>query len=120
MEKWEKEELDGSFVVSSQGKVFALKQEGGEQQLELQKSVKVEKVRQRWIEGEVVLEQTELRVRGKDWRTWCIEGGEEEVANWVKERGSIFAGGLVMGYPQWVCYICEEDDSMNSQRNPQI
>ena len=76
LDKWQKEELDGSFVVSSQCKVFALKQEGGEQQLELQKSVQVKKVRQKWIEGGVVLEQTELRVGGKDWRTWCIEGKE--------------------------------------------
>ena len=76
---------------------------------ETQNSVKVKKVRQIWVEGGVVLEQTQLKVREEDWMTWCIEGEEEEVVNWLKEKGSIFAGGLVMGYPQWVCYICDKD-----------
>ena len=97
LENWQKELLDDSSVVSFQ--------EGSE----TQNSVKVKKVRQRWVEGGVVLEQTQLKVREEDWMTWCIEGEEEEVANWLKEKGSIFAGGLVMGYPQWVCYICDKD-----------
>ena len=104
LENWQKELIDGSSVVSTH--------EGGE----IQNGFKVKKVRQRWVEGGVVLEQTELRVRKKDWMTWCVEGEEEEeVVNWLKERGSVFAGGLVMGYPQWVCYICDEDGLQSSK-----
>ena len=96
LEKWEKE------LVSSQIE--------DNRDADNQKRVKVKKVRQRWMEGRVVLEQTELKVREKEWRTWCIEGEEEEeVVNWLKEKGSVFAGGLVMGYPQWVCHICDQD-----------
>ena len=73
-----------------------------------QRLVRVEKVRQKWRESGLVLEQTDLKAIGQDWRSWSVEGGEKEVARWIKENAAIFEGGLVMGYPEWICHICDQ------------
>ena len=101
LEYWQKEVIADSSAIPSRIREKAT--EG----LEVQKTVKVRKVRQRWREGGVVMEQTDLKVGETEWRTWCIEGKEEKVVSWLQEKGSVLARGLVMGYPEWVSRICE-------------
>ena len=95
MEYWKKDMLESSYFTEREG--------NGSQRL-----VRVEKVRQKWRESGLVLEQTDLKAIGQDWRSWSVEGGEKEVARWIKENAAIFEGGLVMGYPEWICHICDQ------------
>lgn len=94
LEYWKKDMLDFSYFTEREGN-------------DSQRLVRVEKVRQKWRESGLVLEQTDLKAIGQDWRSWSVEGGEEEVARWVEKNAAIFEGGLVMGYPEWICHICD-------------
>ena len=95
MEYWKKDMLEFSY--------FTERERNDSQRL-----VRVEKVSQKWRESGLVLEQTDLKAIGQDWRSWSVEGGEKEVARWIKENAAIFEGGLVMGYPEWICHICDQ------------
>ena len=101
LEYWQKE------VIADPSAIPSRLREKATEGLEVQKTVEVRKVRQRWREGGVVMEQTDLKVGETEWRTWCIEGKEEKVVSWLQEKGSVLARGLVMGYPEWVSHICE-------------
>ena len=77
MEYWKKDMLDFSYFTEREGN-------------DSQRLVRVEKVRQKWRESELVLEQTDLKAIGQDWRSWSVEGGEKEVARWIKENAEDF------------------------------
>ena len=117
LERWDKE-----TVESVDSAVSILKRRGvlgDEEQLALERRVQVivEKQRQRGWSGGVLIEETDLVVKwgGKMdvWRSWCIEGGKEEVEkfwsrNWstmLERDEKLGRSSLVMGYPEWVGWV---------------
>ena len=56
MEYWKKDMLDFSYFTEREGN-------------DSQRLVRVEKVRQKWRESRLVLEQTDLKAIGQDWRS---------------------------------------------------
>ena len=102
LERWSKER-----VGSREALTRVLEARVGEderQALSRWREVVVEKERTRaWRDG-LLVEETEVRVEGREerWRTWSIEGEERRVVEWVEGRKGEWEGCLVMGYPQWL------------------
>ena len=90
IEKWEKHH--GQNIENVESLLKNLKIYGTDEQEALAKmsTFKTNKRRKTWIKGMVTIEQTDIEVTihesMKKWRSWCVEGSENDIFKWTQEN----------------------------------